>query len=89
MHNTLDCDISWDLSEVIRLFKDATNLSDKERATLAGLLIESLESEIDPDIDEAWSQEIDRRIAELDSGRIETVPWEVVRANLLETLRRP
>lgn len=77
------------MSEVIRLFKDATNLSDKERATLAGLLIESLESEIDPDIDEAWSQEIDRRIAELDSGRVETVPWEVVRANLLETLRRP
>lgn len=70
-------------THVSELFKQASLLSDKERATLAGLLIESLESEIDPDVEEAWRIEIERRVAELDAGTVETVPWEVVRAKLL------
>jgi len=65
------------------LFAEASNLSESERATLAGLLIESLESEIDSDVEEAWREEIERRLAELDSGTARTVPWETVRAELL------
>ena len=71
-------------THVAELFAKASALSDKDRATLAGLLIESLESEIDPDVEEAWRIEIERRLAELDSGAVETVPWEVVRAKLLQ-----
>jgi putative addiction module component (TIGR02574 family) len=70
-------------THVTDLFAKASALSDKDRATLAGLLIESLESETDPDVEEAWRIEIERRLAELDSGAVETVPWEVVRAKLL------
>jgi putative addiction module component (TIGR02574 family) len=70
-------------THVTELFEQASVLSEKERATLAGLLIESLESEIDPDVEEAWRLEIERRVAELDAGTVETVPWEVVRAKLL------
>ena len=70
-------------THVTELFAKASALSDKDRATLAGLLIESLESEVDPDVEEAWRVEIERRLAELDSGAVETVPWEVVRAKLL------
>ena len=66
------------------LFKQASILSEQERATLAGLLIESLESEVDPDVEEAWRIEIERRLAELDAGTVETVPWESVRAKLLQ-----
>ena len=33
------------------VFRDATELSEQDRATLAGLLIESLEGEPDPDVD--------------------------------------
>lgn len=71
-------------THVIELFEKASNLSEKERATLAGLLIESLESEVDPDVEEAWRAEIERRVAELDAGTVETVPWEVVKAKLLQ-----
>ena len=74
-------------THVTELFAQASNLSERERATLAGLLIESLESEIDPDVDEAWREEIERRIAELDSGTAKTVPWETVRAELLRRTR--
>ena len=70
-------------THVTELFAEASSLSESERATLAGLLIESLESEIDSNVEEAWRAEIERRLAELDSGTARTVPWETVRAELL------
>jgi putative addiction module component (TIGR02574 family) len=71
-------------THVTELFKQASILSEEERATLAGLLIESLESEVDPDVEEAWRVEIERRLAELDAGTVKTVPWETVKAKLLQ-----
>lgn len=38
-------------THVTELFERASILSEKDRATLAGLLIESLESEVDPDVE--------------------------------------
>jgi putative addiction module component (TIGR02574 family) len=73
-------------THVTELFEMASALSEQERATLAGLLIESLESEVDPDVEEAWRVEVERRLAELDSGAVETVPWEVVKAKLLQRI---
>ena len=70
-------------THVTELFAKVSILSDEERATLAGLLIESLESEVDSDVEEAWRVEIERRVAELDSGTAKTVPWEVLKAELL------
>ena len=59
-------------THVTELFAKASILSEEERATLAGLLIESLESEVDSDVEEAWRVEIERRVAELDSGTAQT-----------------
>ena len=73
-------------THVTELFEKASSLSERERATLAGLLIDSLESEIDPDVEEAWRVEIERRLAELDSGTVQTVPWETVKAKLLQRM---
>ena len=70
-------------THVAELFEKASILSEQDRATLAGLLIESLESEVDSDVEDAWRAEIERRVAELDAGTVETVPWEVVKAKLL------
>jgi putative addiction module component (TIGR02574 family) len=36
----------------------------------------------DQDIDAAWSKEIERRVAEIDAGAVELIPWEEVRAEL-------
>ena len=71
-------------THVTELFAQASRLSDEDRATLAGLLIESLESEVDPDVEEAWRVEIERRMADFDSGAVEGVPWEDVRARLFK-----
>jgi hypothetical protein len=42
--------------------------------TLAGLLIESIEADPEPDVEAAWSDEIKRRVADLDVGNVETMP---------------
>ena len=68
------------------VWKDAAELSDEERATLAGLLIESLEGEPDPEAEAAWAAEIEKRVAELDAGTIESIPWEQVQQRLLDRL---
>jgi putative addiction module component (TIGR02574 family) len=72
--------------DVIALFRDASELPETDRATLAGLLIESLEADAEPDGEEAWSDEIKRRVADIESGTVETVPWEEVRRRLLDRL---
>lgn len=64
------------------LFQEAAQLPERDRATLAGLLIETLEPAPEPDVEAAWSKEIARRVAELDAGSVETIPWEEVRAEL-------
>jgi putative addiction module component (TIGR02574 family) len=49
---------------------------------LAGLLIETLDPVFEPDVEAAWSEEIERRLAEIDAGTVELIPWEAVRAEL-------
>lgn len=59
-------------------------LEDNDRATLAGLLIESLEGPEDPDVEKAWAAEVERRWQEIKSGKVKTVPWEEVKQTLFE-----
>lgn len=65
-----------------KLFRDAFELPENDRATLAGLLIESLEPAPDPEIEEEWAAEAERRWREIESGSVQTIPWEEVRAKL-------
>ena len=69
-------------TELKQLFRDALELPDNERATLAGLLIESLEGPEDPDVESAWAAEAERRWQEIESGAVETIPWKEVNAKL-------
>ena len=63
-------------------FREVFDLSPEARATLAGLLIESLESAPEPDAEATWLQEAQRRWEEIERGETETIPWEDVRARL-------
>jgi putative addiction module component (TIGR02574 family) len=65
-----------------KLLKQVLTLDEKDRASVAGLLIESLHGPADPGVEEAWDVEIRRRVEELESGAVETVPWQVVRERL-------
>ena len=65
------------------LFRQASELDEHDRATLAGLLLESLEYEVDEDVEVACQEEIERRLAELDADSVQLVPWDEVKAKLM------
>ncbi len=67
------------LQEAQELLKRALALPDKERAELAGTLIDSLDSTVDEDTDAAWQGEIARRLEEIRSGKVQSIPWSEVR----------
>lgn len=64
------------------LIRDATALPADDRATLAGVMIESLDPKPTPEIQAAWSREIERRLREVDEGTVELIDWEEIRAEL-------
>ena len=68
--------------EVTDLLKRALALPAEERAALANTLLDSLESTTQS-VEEAWDQEVARRIEDLNSGRAVTVPWEQLHRELL------
>jgi putative addiction module component (TIGR02574 family) len=70
------------------LLSEALRLSARERADLAEALLASLDEDVDNDAEAAWRSEVDRRIAELDSGSVASIPWHVVRQRLFERARR-
>ena len=65
--------------EAAEILKDALALPTEARAALAGSLLESLDTEVDEDAEAAWATEVNRRVAELDSGAVKTILWAEVR----------
>ena len=53
-----------------------------ERAEIATRLLESLDPEVQRDVDEAWIAEIERRCAAVDAGTVGTSDWQDVRARI-------
>lgn len=71
--------------EVSDLLKRALTLPADERAALANTLLDSLETTIesaDGSVEEAWDQEVARRIEDLKTGKAVTVPWEQLHREL-------
>jgi putative addiction module component (TIGR02574 family) len=69
------------------LLQRALQLPAGDRLALATELLESVEGPEDPEWAAAWAAELDRRVRELDSGEAKAVPWQEVRAEILERLR--
>jgi putative addiction module component (TIGR02574 family) len=67
------------------LLADARRLPVTDRIQLIEALWDTLPAEYLPPLTDEWSAEIQRRSAEYDSGSVQTVPWEQIRA---EALRR-
>lgn len=71
-----------------RLLAEALQLPDEERAALAGELIQSLDHEVDPDAEAAWSAEIRARLAQYDAGTASTVSWAEARRRIHAATQR-
>ncbi len=64
----------------------AMDFPESVRAEIAAALLQSLEPEPDADVEQAWREEVARRLAALDSGEMATIPWEQVRDELFNRL---
>jgi len=69
------------------IFRGALSLAERDRADLVGALIDSLDSEVEEGVEQAWRVEIERRAKELESGAVKSIPWEVVRERLARDAR--
>ena len=72
--------------EVSKLLEQALSLSIEEQEALADSLVSSLGGKVDEGVRAAWEAEIEKRIADLDSGRAKTTSWEEVRRRNLAKL---
>ncbi|MGO9257821.1 MAG: addiction module protein [Bryobacteraceae bacterium] len=68
-----------DAAEVLR---DALALPPEVRAALIDSLISSLDQAVDAGAEEAWREEIQRRLEQIDSGAVAPIPWEDARRRL-------
>ena len=64
--------------EIDELLQKALALPPEARAELASSLLDSLDQTVDEEVDAAWQQEIVRRMDEISSGKVKTIPWREV-----------
>ncbi|MGA2146709.1 MAG: addiction module protein [Bryobacteraceae bacterium] len=68
-----------DAADVLR---DALALSPEVSASLIDSSIGSLDPAVDAAAEEAWAEEIHRRLQQIDSGVVTLVPWDEARRRL-------
>lgn len=66
------------------LLSKALGLSEDDRGEVAARLFDSLDPEAEEDVEAAWSAEIQRRLDEMETGKVQPVPWPEARRRILE-----
>jgi putative addiction module component (TIGR02574 family) len=70
-----------------QLLAEALRLPRRERARVAEELLASLEESAD-EVAAAWATELERRSRDVAEGRVQTVPWETARLEILKELEQ-
>lgn len=65
---------------------DALRLSVKARAHVATELLASLDGPSDPDAEQTWVAEIERRVQDVEAGTAQLEPWSDVKRRIERTL---
>ncbi|WP_310482098.1 addiction module protein [Chamaesiphon sp. VAR_48_metabat_403] len=71
-----------------QLISEATALSDEAKALLIDKIVESMTVEIDRDMLTEAVQKAQERIAEIDSGAVQTIPGDVALAQIRQLLKK-
>lgn len=64
------------------IVEQALKLSPNERAEVAEQLIASLDEAPDTGVEQAWQEEVQRRLRQIERGEVKTIPWEEVQRRL-------
>jgi hypothetical protein len=71
-----------------KLAEDALTLPDNDRAALADVLLRSLRSPADEEVDRLWAKEVERRVKEIEDGTVELLDGAEVMREARARLRR-
>ena len=74
--------------EVRHILEEALRLPLSDRAAVAAELIASMDGEPDPDVDEAWAKEIERRAGRAQRGESSGRDWDTALRELAEKHKR-
>lgn len=66
-----------------QITEEALKLPLEMRAALAGTLLDSLEETIDENVEAEWVKEVEKRLADLDSRKLQAIPWTEARRKIL------
>lgn len=64
------------------ILERALEMPEDDRAAIAERLLASLDATPDRNVEQAWQEEVQRRLADLDRGDVECVSWEEVKARM-------
>ncbi|MFX0098970.1 MAG: addiction module protein [Candidatus Hodarchaeota archaeon] len=71
-----------------KLLQEVLSLPSDQRATLVDHLLKSLNVPIQPDIEKAWAEEVERRVKEIKDNKAELVDGEKVFDDIRKRLRK-
>ena len=70
------------------LLDSALKLPSEERARIAAELIASLDGIPEAGVEAAWDAEVERRIEQVDQGKVQLLDWNAVRAEVAQVVKR-
>jgi putative addiction module component (TIGR02574 family) len=71
---------------VEELSRKALSLAPEERVRLAEALLATVQ-EVDDEVEAAWDAEIERRVGDIDQGRVKLIPAEEVFAEVRRLIK--
>ena len=66
------------------IIEQSKTLSAEERAFIAHLMISSLETKVEPNVEETWLNLADERFHELMSGKDKGTSWEEIEEQVMQ-----
>jgi putative addiction module component (TIGR02574 family) len=70
------------------LLDSALKLPSEDRARIAAELIASLDGIPEAGVEAAWDAEVERRIEQVDQGKVQLLDWNVVKAEVAQVVKR-
>ncbi len=71
-----------------QIVEEASHLPREQVAEVVDRLTSALQTDVAPEIESAWKQETRRRLAELESGKVQAVPGDVVSSRIRKIVGR-
>lgn len=71
-----------------QIVEEASHLPREQMAEVVDRLTSTLHTDIEPEIEDSWKQETRRRLAELENGKVQAIPGEVVSRRIQKIVGR-